>query len=266
MDGAGKKRNGQQTARVDGFSLVGCPAPSASFPTKSAIAGILAVLAGVAAQGAHRLVSQLWYSVPILDHVYGRVGLAEFDERLARSNRSRNPGRRWRADPEILDAFVQGRAEGALAQVGKESAVALANFQARLAALGTVRSVRRRRRAYDHEDQHRFGALEDRRRLRRPLPSISVAIAIRDAIRFRLEEAKTQAAGAAVHLPEPFPSESGLPPVTILSRLDMDKSLSKEDYTAGLKRYQSQLNQLQRAAPGAADFHHSGLRGLGCRR
>jgi len=25
-----------------------------------------------------------WYSVPILDHVYGRVGLAEFDERLAR--------------------------------------------------------------------------------------------------------------------------------------------------------------------------------------
>ena len=68
------------------------PVPSVNFPTRNAPAGILAVLAGAAAQGATRvLFLSSWYSVPILDHVYGHVGLAELNERLARIKSSRKP-------------------------------------------------------------------------------------------------------------------------------------------------------------------------------
>jgi hypothetical protein len=47
--------------------------------------------------------------------------------------------------------------------------------------------------------------------------------------------------------------------VTILSRLDMNKTLEKVDYDAGLKRYQAKLNQLQRDRPRDRSFHHSGV-------
>ena len=85
--------------------------------------------------------------------------------------------------------------------------------------------------------------------------SIAVATIIRDAIRFRLEEAKTPPPRGDDNGDGGDPSaEAGgesrprLPPVTILSQLDMSKTLSKDDYDAGLKRYQAKLNQLQRAA------------------
>jgi polyphosphate:AMP phosphotransferase len=81
--------------------------------------------------------------------------------------------------------------------------------------------------------------------------SVAVATVIRDAIRFRLEEAKTPLASgrgdAAARLSKPADT-NGLPPVTILSRLDTSKTLAKEDYEAGLKHYQGQINQLQRTA------------------
>ncbi len=191
-----------------------------------------------------------WYSVPILDHVYGHVGLAEFDERLARIKSfektladdgalilkfwmhlakdaqkerlrklEKNPLLHWRISKrdwrhwELYDQFI-ATAEHTI----MKTSTGLAPWKI----------------VEGYDARYR---------------SISVATAIRDAIRFRLEEARTQATAAAtVHLPEPFPSESSLPPVTILSRLDMDKNLSKEDYAAGLKRYQGKLNQLQRAA------------------
>ncbi|HPE72035.1 MAG TPA: polyphosphate:AMP phosphotransferase [Candidatus Competibacter sp.] len=190
-----------------------------------------------------------WYSVPILDHVYGRVGLAEFDERLARIKSFE----KTLADDGalILKFWMHLSKDAQKERLRKLEKNPLLHWQI----------SKRDWRHWELYDQ--FVAAAERTIMKTSTGlapwkivegydaryrSISVAIAIRDAIRFRLEEAKTQAAGAAVHLPEPFPSESGLPLVTILSRLNMDKSLSKEDYAAGLKRYQSQLNQLQRAA------------------
>ena len=193
-----------------------------------------------------------WYSVPILDHVYGRVGLAEFDERLARIKSFE----KTLADDGalILKFWMHLSKDAQKERLRKLEKNPLLHWQI----------SKRDWRHWELYDQ--FVAAAERTIMKTSTGlapwkivegydaryrSISVAVAIRDAIRFRLEEAKTQAAGAAVHLPEPFPSESGLPLVTILSRLNMDKSLSKEDYAAGLKRYQSQLNQLQRAADAA---------------
>ncbi len=191
-----------------------------------------------------------WYSVPILEHVYGRVGLAEFDERLARIKSfektladdgalilkfwmhlakdaqgerlrklEKNPLLHWRISKrdwrhwELYDQFI-----AAAERTIMKTSTGLAPWKI----------------VEGYDARHR---------------SISVATAIRDAIRFRLEESRTQAASdTAAHLPSPFSPEPGLSPVTILSRLDMDKSLSREDYAAGLKRHQSKLNQLQRSA------------------
>ena len=81
-----------------------------------------------------------WYSMPILDQVYGHTTLAEFDERLERIKTfEKTLADDGASDPEILDAPVQGCAKGAAAQAGEEPAAALADFQARLAALGTLR-------------------------------------------------------------------------------------------------------------------------------
>jgi polyphosphate:AMP phosphotransferase len=81
---------------------------------------------------------------------------------------------------------------------------------------------------------------------------ITVATVIRDAIRFRLEEARAGCVAngeVAVHPPGVLtPDPVGLPPVTILTRLDMGKTLAKAEYDAGLKQYQGKLNQLQRKA------------------
>ena len=190
-----------------------------------------------------------WYSVPILDHVYGRVGLAEFDERLARIKSFE----KTLADDGalILKFWMHLSKDAQKERLRKLEKNPLLHWQI----------SKRDWRHWELYDQ--FVAAAERTIMKTSTGlapwkiiegydaryrSISVATAIRDAIRFRLEEAKTQVAGAAVHLPEPFPLESGLPPVTILSQLNMDKSLSKEDYTADLKRYQSQLNQLQRTA------------------
>ncbi|MEI2782503.1 MAG: polyphosphate:AMP phosphotransferase [Candidatus Competibacter sp.] len=192
-----------------------------------------------------------WYSMPILDHVYGHIGLAEFDERLERiktfektladdgalilkfwmhlskeAQRERlrklekNPLLHWRISKrdwqhwELYDQFVAA-AERTL----MKTSTGLAPWKI----------------VEGYDERYR---------------SVAVATAIRDAIRFRLEEAdKAPVAGNGDARPKPPPAEiNAMGPVTVLSRLDMSKTLAKDDYDADMKRYQAKLNQLQRAA------------------
>ncbi len=195
-----------------------------------------------------------WYSKPILDHVYGHIGLADFDERLERIKTfektladagalilkfwmhlskdaqkerlrklEKNPLLHWRISKrdwrhwELYDQFIAA-AERTL----MKTSTGLAPWKI----------------VEGYDERYR---------------SVAVATSIRDAIRFRLEEAKAPPGGgngktggqsSRPASPDPDP----LSAVTILSRLDMSKTLAKDDYDAGLKLYQAKLNQLQRAA------------------
>ena len=75
--------------------------------------------------------------------------------------------RRWRVDPQVLDAPGEGRAEEAPAKPREGSAHTLARDEAAVAALADVQQVRRRRRARAAAHEHRPGALDHRRRRRR---------------------------------------------------------------------------------------------------
>jgi len=205
-------------------------------------------------RGRMALFLSSWYSMPILDHVYGHIGLAEFDERLERIKTfektladdgalilkfwmhlsrdaqkerlrklEKNPLLHWRISKrdwqhwELYDQFIAA-AERTL----MKTSTGLAPWKI----------------VEGYDERYR---------------GVAVASIIRDAIRFRLEETKALPASgngeAGACLSKPVSPEPGLlPPVTILSRLDMSKTLSKGDYDAGLKRYQAKLNQLQRAA------------------
>ena len=198
-----------------------------------------------------------WYSVPILDQVYGHTRLAEFDERLERIKTfeqtladdgalilkfwmhlskdaqkerlrklEKNPLLHWQISKrdwrhwEMYDQFI-GTAERTLMKTGTG-----------LAPWKIVEG---------YDERYR---------------SVTVATAIRDAIRFRLDEVKAQSAGdhgdapvashPAVLSTAPDPGKAA--PVTVLSHLDMSKTLNKDDYDTHLKRYQAKLNQLQRTA------------------
>jgi polyphosphate:AMP phosphotransferase len=193
-----------------------------------------------------------WYSMPILDHVYGHIGLAEFDERLERIKTfektladdgalilkfwmhlsrtaqkerlrklEKNPLLHWRISKrdwqhwELYDQFVAA-AERTL----MKTSTGLAPWKI----------------VEGYDERYR---------------GVAVASAIRDAIRFRLDETKTPLAGSNGEngaRPKPASDPGLLPPITVLSRLDMGKTLSKDDYDAGLKRHQAKLNQLQREA------------------
>ncbi|KAB2931422.1 MAG: polyphosphate:AMP phosphotransferase [Candidatus Contendobacter sp.] len=204
-------------------------------------------------KGRMALFLSSWYSMPILDQVYGHTTLAEFDERLERIKTfektladdgalilkfwmhlskdaqkerlrklEKNPLLHWRISKrdwrhwELYDQFI-----AAAERTIMKTSTGLAPWKI----------------VEGYDERYR---------------SVAVAAMIRDAIRFRLEEAKAApGAGngdAATRLSKPAADADSLPPVTILSRLDMGKTLSKDDYDAGLKQYQAKLNQLQRAA------------------
>ena len=207
------------------------------------------------AKGRMGLFLSSWYSTPILDHVYGHIGLAEFDERLeriktfektladdgalilkfwmhlsrdAQKDRLRklekNPLLHWRISKrdwrhwEMYDQFIAA-AERTL----MKTSTGLAPWKI----------------VEGYDERYR---------------SVAVATMIRDAIRVRLEEAKapvvsSNGEAATARPSRPAASEvNPLPPITILSQLDMNQILAKDDYDADLKRYQAKLNQLQRTA------------------
>ena len=190
-----------------------------------------------------------WYSVPILDRVYGHMGLAEFDARL---ERIKTFEKTLADDGALILKFWMHLSKSAQKdRLRKLEKNPLLHWQIS-------------KRDWHHWELYdQFVATAERTIMKTSTGqapwkivegydaryrSITVATAIRDAIRFRLEEAKARASGNAVAEPPSAPPESGLPLVSILSQLDTDKSLSKEDYAAGLKHYQSKLSQLQRAA------------------
>ncbi|MFZ1830386.1 MAG: polyphosphate:AMP phosphotransferase [Candidatus Competibacteraceae bacterium] len=204
------------------------------------------------ARGRMGLFLSSWYSMPILDRVFNRVDLAEFDERLERIKTfeqtladdgalilkfwmhlskdaqkerlrklEKNPLLHWRISKrdwqhwEMYDLFI-----AAAERTIMKTSTGLAQWKI----------------VEGYDERYR---------------SVAVATAIRDAIRFRLDEAKTPLVsgnGDAHHLSKSMPEAHGLPPVTILSRLDMNKTLDKDLYDTELKRYQAKLNQLQRTA------------------
>ena len=195
-----------------------------------------------------------WYSLPILDQVYGRTQLADFDERLERIKAfektladdgvlilkfwmhlskdaqkerlrklEKNPLLHWRVSKrdwqhwEMYDQFIAA-AERTLLKTGNG-----------LAPWKIVEG---------YDERYR---------------SVTVATTIRDATRFRLDEVKAGLVSGgggetAAHPSIPAMDANGSARVTVLSRLDMSKALDKDDYDASLKRYQAKLNQLQRTA------------------
>lgn len=204
-------------------------------------------------QGRMALFLSSWYSMPILDQVYGHTTLAEFDERLERIKTfektladdgalilkfwmhlskdaqkerlrklEKNPLLHWRISKrdwrhwELYDQFV-----AAAERTIMKTSTGLAPWKI----------------VEGYDERYR---------------GVAVATVIRDAIRFRLEEAKAASGAgngdAAAQPPKVAADADSPPPVTILSRLDMGKTVVKDDYDAKLKRYQAKLNQLQRAA------------------
>ncbi len=195
-----------------------------------------------------------WYSLPILDQVYGHTKLAEFDGRLERIKTfeqtladdgalilkfwmhlskdaqkerlrklEKNPLLHWQISKrdwrhwEMYDEFVAA-AERTLMKTG----TGLASWKI----------------VEGYDERYR---------------SVTVATTIRDAIRFRLDEVKARRSSgdkpvAAVETPPTVAEPVAIAPVTVLSHLDMSKALAKDDYEAQLKLYQARLNQLQRVA------------------
>ena len=204
-------------------------------------------------RGRMALFLSSWYSMPILDRVYGHTTLAEFDERL---ERIKTFEKTLADDGALILKFWMHLSRGAQ----KERLRKLEKHP-----LLHWRISKRDWRHWELYDE--FVATAERTIMKTSTGlapwkivegyderyrSVAVATIIRDAIRFRLEEAKA-ASGAgdgdgATRISKPAADADNLPPVTILSQLDMSKTLSKEDYDAGLKRYQAKLNQLQRAA------------------
>jgi len=195
-----------------------------------------------------------WYSMPILDQVYGHIDLAEFDERLERIKTfeqtladdgalilkfwmhlskdaqkkrlhklEKNPLLRWQVSNrdwqhwELYESFI---------------------IAAERTIMKTSTGLAQWKIIEGYDARYR---------------SVAVATAMRDAIRFRLDEAKALLANgngdADTHPPKTASADvEELPIITLLSRLDMSKTLPKDDYEVSLKHYQGKLNRLQRAA------------------
>jgi polyphosphate:AMP phosphotransferase len=86
--------------------------------------------------------------------------------------------------------------------------------------------------------------------------SLEVGRVLRDAIHDRLEvwerereESRESDGGDGVRAPRtPGPAVTAIRPVTVLSSLDLSKSIQKTDYRTELSRLQARLNQLHRVA------------------
>ncbi len=207
------------------------------------------------ARGRIGLFLSSWYSTPILHYVHQRHTLAKFDERLERIKAfertladdgalilkfwmhlsreaqkerlrklEKNPLQQWRVSKrdwqhwELYDQFI-----GAAERTIMKTSTGLAPWKI----------------VEGYDERYR---------------SMTVATAIHDAIQFRLDEAEKPVSAVQANGEANLQSQSTTvdlgqgAPITVLSRLDMSRTLSREDYDVSLKRYQAQLNQLQRLA------------------
>jgi len=215
-------------------------------------------------RGRFGLFLRSWYSRPILDRVYQKIDLAEFDERLDR----------------IL-AFEKALVEDGAVILKFWMHLSQSAQKKRLKSL--EKDPLTRWQIKDTSWQHwrmydRFLEAAERTIMRTntgraPFSivegadpcyrSLTVGTVIRDAVRKRLEEIKLEdevkaKLRAANGQNTPSPTIVGAaaapnveqPPttVTVLSQLDMSKRLDKSDYNLKLKKYQGRLNLLQRKA------------------
>ncbi len=212
-----------------------------------------------------------WYSRPVLDKVYGNIDLAEFDERLDRIIAFENA---LVDDGAVILKFWMHLSRDAqkkrLKTLEKDSLL----------------SWRVTERDWNHWRMYdQFLEASERTIMRTSTGkapwsivegadsnyrSLTVGTIIRDMVRKRLEasrletklkaELQTQAdvdgvidsspetAATVEKSKEVIAEETGMPLVTVLTRLDMSQRLEKSDYRTQLKKYQAQLNLLHRRA------------------
>jgi polyphosphate:AMP phosphotransferase len=201
-----------------------------------------------------------WYSEPILDRVYRRVGAAAFTERL---NRIVDFERTLADDGALILKFWMH-----LDKAGQKRRLRKLEKD-RLTHWRVTKQEWKHWRMYDRFVDAAERAIRLTSRGNAPwvivegadanYRSLAVATAVRDAIRQRLAEvdraAATRPAPAAGHAARPttrgrtVPTTPDAPDTrTILSHLDMTLRLKKKDAARDTERWQGQLNLLQRKA------------------
>jgi polyphosphate:AMP phosphotransferase len=208
-----------------------------------------------------------WYSRPILDRVYDRIDLAEFDERLDRiiafEKALTDDG------AIILKFWMHLSQEGQKKRLKSLEKDPLTRWQIKETSWEHWRMYEKFLEAAERTimrtstGQAPFTIVEGADPYYR---SLTVGGIIRDAIRKRLEEVKLgDHLKAKLHVDNGFgevvkvsstllstaPASAAIskddkPLLTVLSHLDMSKMLSKRDYEIKLKQYQGELNMLQR--------------------
>ena len=204
-----------------------------------------------------------WYSRPLLDRVYGRTRTADFDRQL---ERIAGFERTLADDGALILKFWMHLGKGAQKK--------------RLRNLEQDRDTRWRvtKRQWEHWRMYDKFVAAAERLLRRTSTidapwtivegvdegyrSLTVAKAIRDAIRKGLEQGraerppvaaatkparKARSAAPAPSSPD-SPARGAAASLTILSSLDMSQTVSKKEFEKDLEKYQGRLNLLMRSA------------------
>lgn len=202
-----------------------------------------------------------WYSRPVLERVYGRIGEAEFDERLDR-----------------IIAFEKELADDGALILKFWMHLSKAGQKRRLKTLEKDPLLSWQVTERDWEHWHRYEQFVEaaERTIMRTSTgqapwvivegedanyrSLSVGTYIMEAIRKHLEayqlqkklRAELKQERVAAPLAEAGSDAAAGPrqvaPVTVLSALDMSQSVGKAEYKRQLKKYQGRLNRLHREA------------------
>jgi len=212
-----------------------------------------------------------WYSRPLLDRVYGRISIAEFDERLDRIIAFENA---LVDDGAVIHKFWMH-----LSRVAQEKRLKslekdpLTRWQIKETSWEHWRMYDQFREAAERVIMRTSTGKAPVTIVEGADPayrSLTVGTIIRDAIRNRLEEVYLEdKVKAGLHADDGFgdkvkvrliPSAAAVatsvtdaktmdkPILTVLSRLDMSRRLDKTEYATELKIYQAKLNLLHQKA------------------
>jgi polyphosphate:AMP phosphotransferase len=192
-----------------------------------------------------------WYSRPVLDHVYGRITVAELDECLDR----------------VL-AFENALVEDGALILKFWMHLSKSAQKARFKTLEKDPLLSWQVTEKDWEHWRRYDSFTGsaERTIMRTntgkaawniveggdpyYRSVTVATTIRDAMQRKLDSinstVETKDADAVTKQPEP--TSAVIPSINLFSKLDMSVALNKPEYKTELKKYQGKLNQLHRSA------------------
>jgi len=197
-------------------------------------------------KGRIGLYQSSWYSNPVLDQVYGRSTLAEFDKRL---ERIRIFEKELADDGALILKFWMHLSKDA-------QKVRLKKLEK-----NPLLHWRISKTDWEHWKMYdKFMAAAERTLMKTSTGdapwkivegyderyrSVTVASILKDSIQARLEEQNVNPETAPAGEPN---GEEGTAPITVLSRLDMTQSLIKSAYKTKLQKYQGRINQLQQVA------------------